>query len=62
MPNLARDLDLVRDLMGLKTLNFFGFEEGGSVLGATYAVMFPDRVGRIVLDGMLCIASILIHL
>lgn len=46
--------------MGLDTLDFFGFEEGGSVLGATYAVMFPDHVGKIVLDGMLRNARMLI--
>lgn len=48
--------------MGLDTLDFFGFEEGGSILGATYAVMFPDTVGKIVLDGILYNACMLICL
>jgi hypothetical protein len=48
--------------MGLDTLDFFGFEEGGSILGATYAVMFPDNVGKIVLDGIFCNAYMLICL
>jgi pimeloyl-ACP methyl ester carboxylesterase len=51
-PNLVRDLDLIRNLSGFDTLDFFGFEDGGSITGATYAAMFPDRVGKIVLDGM----------
>ena len=52
-PNVARDLDLVRNLTGFTELDFFGFEDEGSILGATYAALFPDRVGRMVLDGML---------
>lgn len=57
-PNLVRDLDLIRNLSGFDTLDFFGFEDGGSITGATYAAMFPDRVGKIVLDGMiLCNAA-----
>ena len=51
-PNLARDLDLVRDLMGLDTLDFFGFEEGGSVLGATYAVMFLIMLAKSIVSWM----------
>lgn len=51
-PNLARDLDLIRQLSGYQELDFFGFEEGGSILAVTYAAMFPDRVGKIVAAGM----------
>ena len=50
-PNIARDLDLIRNLMGLKTLDFYGFSDG-SVVGVTYAGMFPNRVGRMILDGI----------
>jgi len=45
-------MDLVRNLTGFPELDFFGFEDEGSILGATYAALFPDRVGRMVLDGI----------
>ena len=50
-PNLARDLDLVRQLMGIETIDFYGWVHGSTV-GITYAGMFPDRVGRFIIDGM----------
>ena len=46
----ARDFDIVRDALGSKTFDWFGFSYG-SRLGATYATLFPNRVGRMVLDG-----------
>ena len=49
-PNIAYDLELIRNLTGSATLNYIGFDEG-SVLGVTYAALFPDRVGKMVLDG-----------
>jgi len=58
-PNIARDLDLVRNLTGFTQLDFFGFEDEGSILGATYAALFPDHVGRMVLDGMSPTSSVL---
>lgn len=48
----ARDLDLVRTVLGDDTLNLLGFSYGTS-LGTRYAELFPDRVGRFVLDGAL---------
>ncbi|WP_129336664.1 alpha/beta hydrolase [Cellulomonas endophytica] len=48
----ARDLDLLRTLVGDETLTYLGYSYGTS-LGATYAALFPDRVGRLVLDGAL---------
>lgn len=45
----VRDMDLVRHLLGRRTLDFLGYS-GGSWLGAHYATTFPDRVGRFVLD------------
>lgn len=48
--NAARDMDLLRAVLGDAKLNYLGFSYG-SLLGATYAGLFPDRVGRMVLDG-----------
>ncbi|MFE9622773.1 alpha/beta hydrolase [Streptomyces sp. NPDC006527] len=47
----ARDLDVMRAALGDKKLNYLGFSYG-TRLGAVYAAQFPDRVGRIVLDGV----------
>ena len=49
-PNIARDLDLIRNLTGYQTMEYWGFSYG-TLLGTTYAALFPDRVGRMVLDG-----------
>jgi pimeloyl-ACP methyl ester carboxylesterase len=46
----ARDMDLIRAVLGLETLNYLGFSYG-TQLGASYAALFPDRVGLMVLDG-----------
>ncbi|MBF4462856.1 MULTISPECIES: alpha/beta hydrolase [unclassified Rathayibacter] len=46
----ARDLDVVRAALGDQTLSYLGYSYG-TFLGATYAGLFPDRVGRLVLDG-----------
>ncbi|MCD9199658.1 alpha/beta hydrolase [Aeromicrobium wangtongii] len=46
----ARDMDVVRALLGRKKLDWFGASYG-TELGAVYAELFPDRVGRMVLDG-----------
>ncbi|HWH95766.1 MAG TPA: alpha/beta hydrolase [Baekduia sp.] len=48
--NVARDLDLLRQAVGDKKLNYLGFSYG-TFLGATYAALFPSRLGRVVLDG-----------
>ena len=45
----ARDMDLVRSLMGDDKLNFLGVSYG-TWLGAWYASLFPERVGRMMLD------------
>jgi pimeloyl-ACP methyl ester carboxylesterase len=47
----ARDLDVLRVVLGDDKLNFLG-KSYGTYLGAIYADMFPDRVGRLVLDGV----------
>ena len=46
---VARDLDVMRALVGDERLNFFGVSYG-TFLGALYADLFPERVGRFVLD------------
>ena len=47
--NVARDLDRLRIALGENTLSFVGYSYG-TVIGSVYAQMFPDRVGRMVLD------------
>ena len=46
----ARDMDVLRSALGDARLDYFGASYG-TKLGATYAELFPDRVGRFVLDG-----------
>lgn len=48
--NAARDMDLLRAVLGDDKLTYLGYSYG-TFLGATYAQLFPDRVGRLVLDG-----------
>ncbi|AZS43238.1 Carboxylesterase B [Microbacterium oleivorans] len=48
--NAARDLDLLRGVLGDEKLSYLGYSYG-SFLGATYAELFPQNVGRVVLDG-----------
>jgi pimeloyl-ACP methyl ester carboxylesterase len=48
--NTVRDMDIIRSALGAPELNWLGFSYG-TLLGALYAQEFPDRVGRMVLDG-----------
>jgi pimeloyl-ACP methyl ester carboxylesterase len=48
--NSARDIDLLRAVLGDTELHYLGYSYG-TFLGATYADLFPDKVGRLVLDG-----------
>jgi pimeloyl-ACP methyl ester carboxylesterase len=48
----ARDVDIIRELLGDRRLTWFGASYG-TLLGATYAELFPERVGRMVLDAAL---------
>lgn len=48
----ARDMDIIRAVVGDEKLNYLG-KSYGTYLGATYAELFPERVGRMVLDGVL---------
>ncbi|PWD50656.1 hypothetical protein C8046_08305 [Serinibacter arcticus] len=45
----ARDLDVLRALVGDEQLTYVGYSYG-TLLGAVYAGLFPERVGRLVLD------------
>ena len=46
----TRDIDILRALLGDEKLNWLG-KSYGTFLGATYADLFPERVGRMLLDG-----------
>ncbi|WP_426242814.1 alpha/beta hydrolase [Nocardioides sp. LHG3406-4] len=46
----ARDMDVLRAALGDEQLDYLGASYG-TKLGATYADLFPDRVGHFVLDG-----------
>ena len=48
--NVARDLDILRETLGDKQLNYMG-KSYGTYLGTLYAQFFPEKVGRVVLDG-----------
>ncbi|GAA2841787.1 alpha/beta hydrolase family protein [Leucobacter komagatae] len=48
----VRDLDMLREIQGDEQLNYLGYSYGTHI-GARYAEMFPDRVGKLVLDGVL---------
>jgi pimeloyl-ACP methyl ester carboxylesterase len=45
-------MDLVRQALGESRLDYYGVSYG-SYLGAVYAALFPDLVGRFVVDGVL---------
>ena len=49
--SVARDMDRIRAALGEERANYYGLSYG-SVLGATYATLFPDRVGAFVLDSV----------
>lgn len=46
----ARDLELLRQVLGDEQLSYLGFSYG-TALGTSYAEQFPQHVGRMVLDG-----------
>ena len=47
--SVARDMDVMRALVGDKDLNYLGYSYG-TYLGAVYTELFPDNIGRVVLD------------
>ncbi|MDN5900568.1 MAG: alpha/beta hydrolase [Brachybacterium sp.] len=46
----ARDMDVLRAALGSEQLDYLGYSYG-TYLGASYADLYPGRVGRFVLDG-----------
>jgi pimeloyl-ACP methyl ester carboxylesterase len=51
----ARDMDVLRAALGESRMTYFGASYG-TKLGATYADLFPKKVGRMVLDGAVDLA------
>ncbi|MEU9993520.1 alpha/beta hydrolase [Streptomyces sp. NPDC048045] len=47
----ARDMDLMRQVLGDRTMHYFGISYG-TELGGVYAHLFPKRVGRLILDAV----------
>jgi pimeloyl-ACP methyl ester carboxylesterase len=50
-PSVARDMLHIMEKLGQKQIKYWGFSYG-TFLGATFASLFPDRVGRMVNDGI----------
>jgi pimeloyl-ACP methyl ester carboxylesterase len=48
--NVARDMDILREALGDEQLNYMG-KSYGTYLGTLYAHLYPEKVGRVVLDG-----------
>lgn len=46
----AKDMDLIRGVLGDAQLNYLGYSYG-TFLGTVYAELFPEKVGKLVLDG-----------
>ncbi|WP_435270830.1 alpha/beta hydrolase [Streptomyces sp. 1222.5] len=47
----ARDMDLMRQVLGDTRMHYFGISYG-TELGGVYAHLFPKRVGRLILDAV----------
>ncbi|MFC9690473.1 alpha/beta fold hydrolase [Kribbella sp. NPDC056951] len=47
--NTARDMDVIRSVLGEKKINFLGYSYG-TYLGAVYGSLFPSKLNRSVLD------------
>lgn len=48
--SVARDMDVIRAVLGDTKINYLGYSYG-TYLGTMYAELFPEKVGKMVLDG-----------
>jgi pimeloyl-ACP methyl ester carboxylesterase len=48
--SVAHDMDMIRAVLGDETINSLGYSFG-TYIGTVYAELFPEKVGRMVLDG-----------
>nr|WTA64403.1 alpha/beta hydrolase [Micromonospora sp. NBC_00855] len=52
LENIARDMDVIRTVLGERRINFLGADAMGTV-GAIYGTLFPHRTDRFILDNPL---------
>ncbi|MET2715227.1 alpha/beta fold hydrolase [Streptomyces harbinensis] len=50
--NTARDMDVIRAVLGEDRISYLGYSYG-SYLGEVYTQLFPGRIDRVVLDGVI---------
>ncbi|KAJ7116269.1 TAP-like protein-domain-containing protein [Mycena crocata] len=54
--NVARDMLRITQKFGFEKLQYYGISYG-TVIGATFAALFPDKVERIIIDGVVDVES-----
>jgi pimeloyl-ACP methyl ester carboxylesterase len=50
-PQTAADMNTILDALGQEYMVYWGFSYG-TILGQTYATMFPERSARVIIDGV----------
>jgi pimeloyl-ACP methyl ester carboxylesterase len=50
-PQTAADMNSILDALGQDDMYYWGFSYG-TILGQTYATLFPDRAKRVIIDGV----------